>query len=293
MNNPLSGTDPTGYAACAADITDGTVCEATVTKEVTDKKTGEIKTEKKTYTVANNGGNLFIAEGAGKSAQKAVLGAINDFGGASKRNNIAGFHAPRMGIETSSAGGPSRDAMAGLPEARLYNMDTPEKPNAVTNYVGDVMGAWGARFSGESGYAHNYFTGDVISNPVAVRTWSFINVATLLLPTKASSGSLTAEINPSLVRFSQDSVRNTFKAGGTIEELAIGLRSGTIKAGDIPTVRLVGKNGELYTLDNRRLLAFQQAGIKMPYRMATPAEAAKDAFKFTTKNDGTSIVIRK
>jgi hypothetical protein len=45
-------------------------------------------------------------------------------------------------------------------------------------------------------------------------------------------------------------------------------------------------------LDNRRLAAFQQAGVKVPYRLATPEEATNEEWKFTTKNDGISIVIR-
>lgn len=44
-------------------------------------------------------------------------------------------------------------------------------------------------------------------------------------------------------------------------------------------------------MDNRRLAAFQEAGVDIPYRMATPQEIAK-GWKFTTQNDGTSILIR-
>jgi RHS repeat-associated protein len=261
MNNPLSGTDPTGYAACGADFKDGTVCEATVTKEVTDKKTGEIKTEKKTYTVANNGGNLFIAEGAGKSAQKAVLGAINDFGGASKRNNIAGFHAPRMGIETSSAGGPSRDAMGDLPEARLYNMDAPEKPNPILSYFGDIVGS----FQGQNGaYRHNPFTGEMIEDPTKQRMSVLIAIATFKIPITRSAGS-------GEVLFGQASVSRTFTsaergsvfkyAGKSIDEVASGLRGGSISPNEIP-IEFVRINGETIAYNNRSLTALTRAGMK-------------------------------
>jgi hypothetical protein len=83
-----------------------------------------------------------------------------------------------------------------------------------------------------------------------------------------------------------------FKAGGSVDDLAAGLKAGTIKPGDIPAIRLVDKDGVLYSLDNRRLQAFQQAGVPIPYRMATPQEVAAEAFKFTTENGGTSIRVR-
>jgi hypothetical protein len=56
-------------------------------------------------------------------------------------------------------------------------------------------------------------------------------------------------------------------------------------------VRLTVKDGQVYSLDNRRLVAFQKAGIQMPFRMATPEEAANEAWKFTTQNEGRSILI--
>ena len=105
----------------------------------------------------------------------------------------------------------------------------------------------------------------------------------------SGAGSL---ISPSAVRFSQSSVSRSFSAGGTIDDLAAGLRSGTIDPSDVPAIRLVEKEGQLFTLDNRRLEAFRQAGVDIPYRMATEEEAAREAWKFTTTNGGTSIRIR-
>jgi len=34
-------------------------------------------------------------------------------------------------------------------------------------------------------------------------------------------------------------------------------------------VRLVGRDGLMFTLDNRRLAAFQQGGVGMPFRMGS------------------------
>ena len=99
-------------------------------------------------------------------------------------------------------------------------------------------------------------------------------------------------IDPATVRFSQSSIRNKFGSGGSINELVTGLKNGTIKPGDIPAIRLVEKDGHLFTLDNRRLEAFRQADMPIPYRMATPEEISLEGWKFTTKNGGVSIRIK-
>lgn len=99
-------------------------------------------------------------------------------------------------------------------------------------------------------------------------------------------------IDPSKVRFSQSSIKGMFNDGGSIGELAGGLKNGTVKPIDVPPIRLVEKDCKLFSLDNRRLEAFRQAGVDIPYRMATPEEIAAEAWKFTTQNGGTSIRVR-
>ncbi|MFD5317075.1 RHS repeat-associated core domain-containing protein [Streptomyces sp. NPDC127098] len=103
----------------------------------------------------------------------------------------------------------------------------------------------------------------------------------------------TPGINPSLVRFSQDEVSYRFSDGMTIAHVASGLRSGWLNAADFPPIRLVVREGNLFTLDNRRLVAFQMAGTPIPFRMATADEAINESWKFTTVTDGMSIVIRE
>jgi len=100
------------------------------------------------------------------------------------------------------------------------------------------------------------------------------------------------KINPHDVRFSQDSINYRFKDGRTVDDLADGLRSGKVDPDTVPSIRLVERNGQLYTLDNRRLEAFRRAEMEVNYRMATRAEIQHDAFKFTTQNEGLSIIIR-
>ncbi len=99
-------------------------------------------------------------------------------------------------------------------------------------------------------------------------------------------------INPHSVRFSQNSIKGTFKNGISIDDLVNGLKNGTIDPKDIPPIRLTERNGQLFSLDNRRLEAFKRAGVDAPYRLATPQESVKGAAKFSTSNGGTSIKIR-
>ncbi|WP_165952459.1 RHS repeat-associated core domain-containing protein [Kribbella albertanoniae] len=106
----------------------------------------------------------------------------------------------------------------------------------------------------------------------------------------AFSGSGT--IDPSKVRFSQASARQTFANGGSVLGLAAQLKAGTVQPSSIPPIRIFQKGGQTYTLDNRRLAAFQKAGVDVPYVRATPQEVKDEGWKFTTKNQGTSIRLK-
>ena len=103
---------------------------------------------------------------------------------------------------------------------------------------------------------------------------------------------MTGFINPHRVRFSQSSIKASFASGGTIADLVEQLSRGTVDPASVPPIRLLERDGELFTLDNRRLEAFRRAGVDVPYRMATPEEAASEAWKFTTRNQGTEIRVR-
>jgi hypothetical protein len=72
-----------------------------------------------------------------------------------------------------------------------------------------------------------------------------------------------------------------------------GLIDKTLDPNSVPPIRLVVLDGKVYTLDNRRLYAFQQAGVDVPYKMATEKEI-RDTWgdKFSTRNDGSSIYLR-
>lgn len=104
-------------------------------------------------------------------------------------------------------------------------------------------------------------------------------------------------LNPNTIRFSQDSIRAGFQntAHGTIDDLAAGLRNGTINPNTIEPIRLVEREGHLISIDNRRLEAFRRAGVDVPTRMANPTEIqeAIQQGKFSAGElGGTTIRVR-
>jgi len=94
----------------------------------------------------------------------------------------------------------------------------------------------------------------------------------------------TGSIDPFQVRFSQNSISSKFKNGNSVFDVSK-------ISDDIPAIRIVEKDGLIYTLDNRRLKLFQEANVPIKYEKLN-AIPKKEAFKFTTENFGTSIRVR-
>ncbi len=100
-------------------------------------------------------------------------------------------------------------------------------------------------------------------------------------------------LDPARIRFSQRSVSPAFKDArfGAVHDLARRLKNGEVVPTAMEPIRIVLKNGKVFSLDNRRLKAFQDAGIDVPY-MKLEAIPQSQQFKFTTKNEGVSISLR-
>ena len=81
-------------------------------------------------------------------------------------------------------------------------------------------------------------------------------------------------------------------APGSIEDLVSELKSGATNPANVEPIRLFERDDKLFTLDNRRLKAFRQAGMKIPYRTATKDEIVSEAWKFSTENGGSSVRMR-
>jgi RHS repeat-associated protein len=93
-----------------------------------------------------------------------------------------------------------------------------------------------------------------------------------------------ATIETAAVRFTQSSVSQTLRTGENINDVISALRGpgGEALARGFEPIRIFeGEGGALFTLDNRRLLIFSQAGREVPFVWATQAEVAAESWKFT------------
>lgn len=102
-------------------------------------------------------------------------------------------------------------------------------------------------------------------------------------------------MDPSKIRFTQKSVGNmigTPNGERPLRKLVKDLVGGRVSADDLPPIRVFEKNGKTFTLDNRRLKAFQVAGKPINTVKATAEEIENEAWKMTTKTDGLTIKVR-
>lgn len=112
-------------------------------------------------------------------------------------------------------------------------------------------------------------------------------------------------IDPSEVRYTQDSISRMHGDGHSVLENIEKLKSGELSPDDMDPIRIFKKtadidapnleDGKLYSLDNRRLYEFREAGIKeIPYQWADPDDIARlqARGRFSTQNFGTSIQLR-
>ncbi len=70
------------------------------------------------------------------------------------------------------------------------------------------------------------------------------------------------------------------------------MESGAISPSAFPPISVFERDGLTFTLDNRRLLVFQEAEMAVRTLPATLQEIAAESWKFTTRNGGVSIRIR-
>lgn len=72
------------------------------------------------------------------------------------------------------------------------------------------------------------------------------------------------------------------------------LKNGTLKPTDLPSIKIwQDAEGQLWTLDHRRLAAFRLAGLEeVPFQWATQEEITGQMWKMTTQTGGTSIKLK-
>jgi hypothetical protein len=117
--------------------------------------------------------------------------------------------------------------------------------------------------------------------------------ATFLSPGEFKALPPNGYIDPKRIRFSQNSMGNTFQPPyGKIDDLTTKLRSQSVLPGSVEPIRIVQKDNMIFSLDNRRLYAYQQADVQVPYKKLDTVPV-RENYKFSTKTNGESITIRK
>ncbi|EHH2451552.1 hypothetical protein J7X19_004456 [Vibrio vulnificus] len=91
----------------------------------------------------------------------------------------------------------------------------------------------------------------------------------------------------------QSSIKNT-TGDYTVLGNAEALKNGTLKAEDLTTIKVwKDTEGNLWSLDHRRLAAFKESGLdSIPVEWATAKEVKQQAWKMTTKTNGTTIKLK-
>eukprot|EP00106_Octopus_bimaculoides_P020423 XP_014787865.1 PREDICTED: uncharacterized protein LOC106881861 [Octopus bimaculoides] len=106
---------------------------------------------------------------------------------------------------------------------------------------------------------------------------------------------MTLQLSPSDIRYTQDSIGSRFRNGITLSRTISDLVKGTITPDSFPTITVYQKDGKYYSYDNRRLYVFKelqrrsQPDLKIKVCLTS---AALSPLKFTTHNDGQSIMVR-
>jgi RHS repeat-associated protein len=176
MNNPLAGTDPTGYAKCGSVIKDREVCQVDVPGEERhydlSRRTWVEATKSTTYTIANNGGAIFAAEGNGPKAFASIEAQM--IGAPAQRGK------PQVGVTPMKVGVASGYSELGFEppdEDRKQFLYDPNEPTSLEKGLGNLIGSL---WSDDKDISHNFFTGEPINR--ADRTVTRVQLLTMFMP---------------------------------------------------------------------------------------------------------------
>jgi len=106
-------------------------------------------------------------------------------------------------------------------------------------------------------------------------------------------GLTPCSLNPKDIHYMQSSIKNQTGAH-TVLDNATALANGTLKAADLPAIKVWrDSTGKIWTLDHRRLAAFKIADLdSVPVQWATTKEVADQMWKMTTRTEGKSIILK-
>ena len=287
-NSPQNGTDPSGTIVC------GGFCVAAVAF-------GTYALWQAAFAVAETGVEYGATAALGTDEDMANFSLLNTFGknfginlltggigGKAKAGatvtRIVGMYALRQSIE-----------IAGDTTYDVFANDRDFGSALLTNTAGSLLGEAGGRLVGAGlrkagrGIRDNFEIVDVGGSSVYASSFGFGRATEFRIRSRSSVAS------PANIRFSQATASPNFSTGGhTITSTVRRLSAGE-SPGSIPTIRVVNYKGRLFTLDNRRLAAFQAANVEqIPIqRVSLSNRAIRAEFlqKFNPIEGGTKIVI--
>ncbi|XP_053398578.1 uncharacterized protein LOC128556853 isoform X2 [Mercenaria mercenaria] len=116
---------------------------------------------------------------------------------------------------------------------------------------------------------------------------------------KSTSGNMPKRLDPRDIRFTHDSVDETFDDGRHLEDTLRELKDGTTDVETIPRITVVKKDGMIFSPNNRRLWVFKEYAkflenknkvLEVPVKFGT-SDGLKSC-DMTTTNEGENVEVR-
>ncbi|WP_248746977.1 DUF637 domain-containing protein [Pseudomonas sp. MWU12-2037] len=256
----------------------------------------------------------FVQSGISRPLSEGLIKEMKDSGVDLKNGavDLARFAAQNPGTVVPGIWEGVKGAITGIPDgfkdsghaigegaAAMFNDDIAAKLNAIYGvdvstaqqalfFMRTVAAVSGAGATGKAGAK----VAEKVSEAVGKKLDDILKDARALkIPSKLPEN-LDGLANPKDIRFTQDSIKNMFKDDNSLQSTIDGLKSGAISPNDLPPIRVFEKDGLVYSLDNRRLLAASQANVPIRIIPATAEEITKEGWKMTTPNEGKIICVR-
>ena len=103
------------------------------------------------------------------------------------------------------------------------------------------------------------------------------------------------ELRPSKIRFMHYSINPRFRNGRGLEDTIRRIQQGLMSVYELPTIRVVRKDGFYYAFDNRRLYVYrvlEYRGRLNRIRVKLAPLSQFQPHRFSTLNNGESVILK-
>ena len=103
------------------------------------------------------------------------------------------------------------------------------------------------------------------------------------------------ELRPSKIRFMHHSINPKFRNGKSVEDTIRRIQQGLMNVNELPTIRVVRKDGFYYAFDNRRLYVYrvlEHRGKLNRIRVKLAPLSEYQPHRFSTENNGESVILK-